>query len=195
MKRLLLLFCLLIPFYFSCKKDSHPDETRPPFTTDQLQWIQCLQNPKYKVITYTKDSLGSIIKTSIDTLLSHNNTQIDETQDPIGDEYRITYYKGEYEFSVTKPNVPDPDFLHAEININNKFDFSVMFTIDIDDHSINGTEEFDTANINGVLYQNVYKFKNLPMHSFPTITKCYYKKGIGFLYLEQSTGRIATLIQ
>jgi len=188
---LLLLLAFLI-YWCACHK-SHPNENRDPFTEDQLQWIECIENPSYKVSTKELDTAGNEI-TVVDTLIANTNSGTSQTSDVINDDYAIYYYCGSYQFFLGKAISGDTNVFTATIEIDNEFDFAVKIRINIDIYNILPYQP-DTAKINDIVYTDVFKLVNLPIHFPQSITECYYKKGLGFIYFKKSNGNTAEIIQ
>ena len=179
---ILMIFAALV--FESCKKP-HPDEFREPLTEDQLAWIYNKENPKYRC-EYL-DTNHNII--SIDTISSSTWTSYSDYSDLCGDEYTIYYYKANYSFGLGRPELEfDPDAYYLNIIINNQNDFIVELDI-INLFNITNIN-VDTITLNGRYYENVFKFENIDFFK-----KIFFKKGIGFLYLEQNNGNNATLIE
>jgi len=174
----ILSILLLSVFIASCSKDD--GIARPPFTTDQLGWINNLVNPKYRCVTKTINTQGDTIIT-IDTLVAHTNTTNYLLNGTISGD-NIAYYEGCFYFTL---------WYSINIDINNYSDFIAKLTVhntyDITHYST------DTAMINGNIYHDVYKFSNLPPQNY--FKNLYFIKNIGFLYLEQANGNYATIIQ
>ena len=175
-------------YWCACHK-SHPNENRDPFTEDQLQWIECIENPSYKVSTKELDTAGNEI-TVVDTLVANTNSGTSQMSDVINDEYVIRYYSGSYQFQL---GFGDSSF-YSIIKINNEFEFTSIIYLNVVDNVITNYNT-DTAKINNTVFTNVYKFENLPNPYSADIAKCYYKKGMGFLYFEKTNGDKAEIIQ
>jgi len=179
------LLLLLLPNISGCKKDRSFTE-RPPFTEDQSGWINNKVNPYYRCVSKTTNIQGDTIFV-IDTVQSYTkigNHQIFSTND----DDNISYYEGYYNFSIGYNNVG----YSLSIEINNEYDFYVKLKgnyYDIFSCTI------DTADINGVLYNNVYKYENLIIPYQKSNVKIYFKKNTGFLYLEQVNGNNQTMLQ
>lgn len=180
-KYILILIIFTALLLESCKK--HPDVIREPFTDEQLMWIYNRENPKYRC-EYL-DANHNII--SIDTLSSSTWTSYSDYSDLCGDEYTIYYYKANYSFGLGRPELEfDPYAYYFNLEINNQSDFAV----NINETATNLQNlTTDTALVNGILYNEVYKISD---YGYKHI---YFKKGIGFLYLEKFDGSNATLIE
>ncbi|MFZ4402305.1 MAG: hypothetical protein ACOYO1_19905 [Bacteroidales bacterium] len=187
------LFIIIAFIVFSiggCKKDNSA-ETRDVFTSDQLGWINNVVKPKYRCITKSKDTQGNIITTSdtIEAYTKMTNYQMSTTSGKY-----VSYYEGSFYFSVGYINTESDTVIYTIIiDINNINEFIVKLS-QIYSYDITHFRS-DTCNINGVLYYDVYKLKDLTAYSPESTIKIYFKKGIGFLYLEKANGNNATMIQ
>ena len=185
-KIITIFFIILV--LVACKK-RHPDEFREPFTDEQMEWINNFENPKYKRVLKVKDSTGdTIIK--VDTMISNTRKIVNKNDDVIEDEYIISHYTGFYEFQLGSGYDSDLNLgFYSKINISNYDNFIVRL---LDDY--NGLEILkiipDTAMINGKLYNDVYKMENCQS----TFRYIYFKKEIGFLYMEKVNGNNITFI-
>ncbi|MCX6232167.1 MAG: hypothetical protein NTZ33_11555 [Bacteroidetes bacterium] len=179
------ILLLLLPYISGCKKDRSFTE-RPPFTEDQLGWINNKVNPKYRCIAKTTNTQGDSIIV-IDTVVS-NTKIINKQYFSTNDDDNISYYEGYFYFGIGYINAG----YGLSIEINNEYDFYVKLKGNFYD---NFSYTIDTANINGVLYTNVYKFENLIIPYQKSNVKIYFKKNIGFLYVEQVNGNNQTMLQ
>ena len=177
--KLLKLILLLVIFIYGCKKNPS-DIKREPFTSDQLQWIQNPEKPKFKVVTKKNNIINSI-----DTI--ETKTVTETHQEKASSPYQLSnlyYYQGSYDLKfVNFYNF----FVKASLNINNENGFVVSANnyfpiIDSRAPSTNITNP-DTAKIDGLIYNDVYKLINLG----PSNYKTYFKKGVGFLYFEKDS--------
>ena len=183
----------IIFILIACKK-RHPDEFREPFTEEQMGWISNLENPKYKCITKSTNSQGDTIIT-IDTVLSKAGFNYEKTSVIQNDEYLITYYEGHYVFYLSYNTlINDFVFYNLEIEINNLNDFQAILNYNVFHNNITFSK-VDTAFINGICYNEVYKIENFDPNCPEKLKKAYFKRGIGFLYLEKYNGSNATLIE
>lgn len=193
-RKVFLFSLLLLSISISGCKKEHPAETREVFTSDQLGWIINKINPKYRCVTKTTNLQGNII-TSIDTIDSEAGGgyyQTNGTDDY--DQYVINYYTGGFSFKLAYIIAGiDSVYYNLYLEINNRNNFQARL-IDYPNFYYLTQFQTDTATIDGVIYHDVYKIYEgayLPQ----SITKVYFKKGIGYLYLEQANGNNATLIQ
>ena len=194
------VFTLCIILYLTtflivgCKK--HDNENHDPFTSDQLSWVKNNEKPKYRCIKKIKDSQGNI-NLKIDTVESQTKIYNYRTSEVIADEYVINYYYGAYYFwlgNVNEPSGLDTNSYSLDLEINNKNDFIVILTEIKTYYNINKIIP-KTVTINGVSYNEIYVIEGLPAFFQNSIVKIYFKKGIGYLYLEQANGNNATMIQ
>lgn len=171
----------------ACKK-RHPDEFREPFTEEQMGWINNLENPKYKRVVKITDSTGDTIL-KVDTLIAQTRQIIFDRNDVMNDEYIIFYYTGYYECGLGKIDETDLNLsFYSTINTENQYDFVARL---YDYYGVDLLKVApDTAMINGKLYNDVYKMKNC-QYNYKYI---YFKKNLGFLYLEKLNGNNATII-
>lgn len=187
----LLAILLLILIIVGCKK--HSDEVRDPFTNEQMGWINNLKNPKYRCITKSTNSQGNVI--AIDTVVSETEYYYQKSSTIQNDEYSITYYWGYYRFWLGYINTEQNSvFYNLDIDADNINTFQAILRRNTDYIDINKYSS-DTTLIDGVLYHDVFKIDNLTEYSPIAIKKIYFKKGIGYLYLEQFNGNNATIIQ
>ena len=180
--KLILVLMIFAAFVLESCKKPHPDVIREPFTTEQLGWIINLSAPVYKVISFATDINDSVI-TRINTVYSTTSSYTALDEELVGEDYSEKWYEGIYKTTIII------DYLNvfiSDVNINNRNSFVV---------NINETEydlqklTTDTALVNGILYSEVYKISD---NEYKHI---YFKKGIGFLYLEKYNGSNATLIE
>ena len=187
--KIYLITILIIAGFISCKKQQ-PDVYKDPFTSDQLKWVNNIQNPIYKVITKTTDSSGI----RIDTITSTTNNRVDYTNNLINDDYTIFYYSGQYRVSIYK-EVLNPIYSYwtnISLEISNEYDFGI--TID-PSYNYKTNLPTDTATVNGIFYNDVYDFANAGYFSASIYKKLYFRKGVGFIYIEKTDGSKAIMLQ
>jgi hypothetical protein len=178
----ILVLIIFTAFVFESCTKQHPDVIREPFTMEQLTWINNHSAPVYKVVSFALNSNDSII-TRVNTVKSTTTSYTDLANELVGEDYSEKWYEGIYKTTMII------DYLNVFVSavlINNRNSFVV---------SINETETdlqkltTDTALVDGILYNEVYKISD---YGYKHI---YFKKGIGFLYLEKYDGSNATLIE
>ena len=188
------LITILLFFIFINGCSKHDNVVHPPFTADQLGWINNATSLKYRCVTKTTDTQGNII-TTIDTVVSqteyHSHQEKIYNEDP---EYSMQYYTGRYSFWIAHINVGIDTISYSfNIEINNCSDFvvklTVLYSYDITYYNT------DTVMINGILYNDVYKLENFIVNGFQPIIKIFFKKGVGPIYLEKSNGDNASISQ
>ena len=186
----ILILIIFAAFVFESCKKPHPDVIREPFTDEQMGWINNKTNPKYKCISNTVDSFGNNIEV-IDTIISNTYQVVYEQEDVVNDEYLINYYNGEFYLWFSNSNKELSNYFSIEIVINNaeNFNAKLFYALRYDITNI----KTDTALINNIVYQDVIKI--IGLSNVVNFEKIYFKKNLGFLYLEKPNGNNATLIE
>lgn len=186
-KYILLILIFFTIILISCRKEFNYTD-RPPFTSDQLGWINTIPNPSYRCVYKNITNQGDTIITS-DTLTADIRVYNNAASTTEGE--LINYYTGDLYFWLGHINTPsglDPDSYSVNVDINNLYDFTVIFS---ELRSVNISHyNTDTAFVSGKLYSDVYKVLNLG-----SIKKVFFKKEIGLLYIEKTNGNYATLLK
>jgi len=177
MKIKLIVLFIAISIY-GCKKafDTH----QPAFTAEQLEWIQNIENPKYRVIMQKEPTIV------IDTIITSAITEVYEIKGS-GDLYlpgNNYYFSGYYTLKFANFHQFNAGLSVAINNVSVNF-----FNVSI----FNGdprTKVTDTASINGVVYDKVYKLvSNWSNRNTGVVfkEKVYFKKGLGFIYFSKDS--------
>jgi hypothetical protein len=188
----ILILIIFTAFVFESCKKRHPDEFREPFTNEQLGWINNLENPVYRRVLKTTDSIGNTIY-KIDTLKSRSEKKVYFMNDVINDEYIINYYEGNYSVELGINPIEFNTSFITSILINNYPDFKAEITAKY----IYRVSNYQTQSIqlNNVIYDNVYVIENVKDTLSESIKKLVYKKELGFIYMEKVNGNNITLIE
>ena len=182
--KLLTILVLIIVGFTNCDKNV-TDFHQPAFTNDQLSWVNNLKNPIYKIVSKSEDT--TLIR--IDTVVSQSSIEIFHLRENSYDNSSLYYDEGHYSFSVYKSVTAPPYIIGTSFNIDisNRYGFDLTLNYL---HYYNATFSQDTATINGKFYNDLYNL------TFACIgfKKVYFRKGIGFVYIERSQGSTYTML-
>ena len=165
-----ILILTYLIFLSGCKSRECEIPDAPPFTEDQLTWIDSTSY-NYKVTYQASDGV-----LHVDTVRSHHTSHKGPTEGRTGSgvrcEQAIKYYTGKTQWNLYSKWGWG---IASSINIESRD----HFTVNPGTGSGNLTYDprTDTATILGLLYSNVYKYQD-------TIRKFYISKAKGVIYVE-----------